>query len=155
MKKVLTLLMILIISSATGLCQKYDIRVENQGEGGRYYVKVTALLDKKQNKEALDYLKKYAVEGVMLRGIGGANGYSSQKPLIEDPTVKDTHKEFFEAFNNEKKYLDYVVLDNESVSVTQLPKKKYEVSGLLLIDKERLLHFLEESGIIEGFGNLW
>lgn len=155
MKKVLTLLMILIMSSVTGLCQKYDIRVENQGEGGRYYVKVTALLDKKQNKEALDYLKKYAVEGVMLRGIGGANGYSAQKPLIEDPTVKDTHKEFFEAFNNEKKYLDYVVLDNESVSVTQLPKKKYEVSGLLLIDKERLIHFLEECGIIEGFGNLW
>lgn len=155
MKKLMCLLMFLALGMAHGLCQDYDIRVENQGDGGKYYVAVTTVLDKKQNKEALEYLKKMAVEGVMLRGVAGAKGYPSQKPLIENPTAKVTHKDFFEAFNNDRLYLNYVYLENESVSVTQLPKKKFEVSARLLVDKESLLHLLEEAGIVEGFSNLW
>lgn len=155
MKKLMCLLAFLAFGLAHGFCQDYDIRVENQGEGGKYYVNVTTVLDKKQNKEALDYLKKLAVEGVMLRGVAAANGFPSQKPLVDNPTAKTTHKDFFDAFNNDRLYLSYVTLERESVSVTQLPKKKFEVSGRLLVDKESLLHFLEEAGIVEGFSNLW
>lgn len=155
MKKILSILITLLVSSASALAQDYNISVESQGEGGKYYVKVTTVLDKKQNKEALDYLKRFAVDGVMTRGIAGAKGYSSQKPLIDDPTVKTTRKDFFDAFYNDRIYLNYVLLENESVGVTELPKKRYEVTGRLLVDKERLLHFLEEAGIVQGFGNLW
>ncbi len=155
MRKLITLLLIILAGAAAASAQDFDIRMAGQGDGGRYYVKLTTVLDKKQNKTALDYLKRLAVDGVMFRGVAAGKGYTSQRALIEDPAVKVMKNEFFTAFYNEGLYKNYVNLENESVVVTKLPKNKFEVTGRLLVDKEGLLQFLEKSGIVEGFGNLW
>ncbi len=155
MKKIITFLLLALTVAISARCQDYDLRMAGQGDGGKYYVKITTVLDKKQNKTALDFVKRLTVDGVMFRGVASAKGYPSQSPLIKDTSVKARKSEFFDAFWNEQQYLNFVNLENESVVVTKLPKKKFEVTARLLVDKEALLQFLEDSGIVEGFGNLW
>lgn len=155
MKKTFYLLMFLVMSFATSFAQEYNLEFAGVGEGGNYFVKVTAVLSKKEYKDANDWLKRLAVDGVIFRGVAGGNGFTSQKPLITDPAVKSTKAEFFTLFNNEKQYLNFANLKNSSVSSVKLPKGKYEVSGNVLVDKERLLQYLQDNGIVSGLGNLW
>lgn len=155
MKKIFVLLLFVMCVAVTAGAQDYDIRMAGQGDGGRYYVKITTVLDKKQNKTAYDYLRRLATEGVLFRGVAGANGYPSQKAILTDVTIKSRKAEFFDAFYREKQYDNFVMLETESVVVTKLPKKKFEVTGRLLVDKEGLLHLMEDSGVIQGMGNLW
>ncbi|MBO4978076.1 MAG: hypothetical protein J6C67_05095 [Muribaculaceae bacterium] len=133
----------------------YDIEIAGQADGGRYLVRVTTVLDKNQKNDAREWLRRLAVDGVMFHGLAPAGGYSAQAPLIADPLVRSQKAEFFTAFNNEKLYNNYADLENSSIIMTKLPKKKWEVSALITVDKENLLHFLNEHGIVEGFGNLW
>lgn len=133
----------------------YDIAVAGQAQSGRYLVKVTTVLDKRQKDEPREWLRRLAVDGVMFRGLAPADGYPGQAPLITDPLTRSQKAEFFEAFNNEKLYNSYADLENSSIIMTRLPKKKWEVTALITVDKESLLHFLQQHGIVEGFGNLW
>lgn len=135
--------------------QDYNIRMAGQAANGGYYIKVSTVLDKKQNKTALDYIKKMAVDGVMLRGVAAGSGYGAQRPLIQDPDVIKQKAEFFEAFNREGVYANFCMVEPSSVSVTQLPKHKYEVTALVTVDKERLLQYLSEHQIIKNFDSLW
>lgn len=155
MKKTLFLFLLMFVSVGNCLAQEYNLEFAGVGDGGNYFVKVTAILGKKEYKEANDWLKRLAVEGVMFRGVAGGQGFTSQKALISDPNVQDTKAEFFTLFNREKKYLLFTNLKTSSVSSTKLPKGKYEVSGNVLVDKEKLLQYLESNGIVSGMGNLW
>ena len=155
MKKILVFLL-LVIGMATAVgAQEYDIRMAGQGDGGRYYVKITTILNKEQNKAAYDWLRRLAVEGDLFRGVAGANGYPAQKAIVADVTAKSRKAEFFDAFFREQQYNNFVALETESVVVTKLPKKRFEVMGRLLVDKEALIHLMEESGVVQGMGNLW
>lgn len=155
MKKKLLLLFMVLVGVATVFAQDYNLEFAGVGDGGNYFVKVTAVLTKKQYKEANDWLKQIAVEGVMFRGVAGGAGYNSQKPLISDPAVQSTKSEFFTLFNKEKQYLNFTSLKTSSVTSTKLPKGKYEVTGNVLVDKERLLQYLQDNGIVGGMNNLW
>ena len=147
--------LIAVICSLSMNAQDYNIRMAGQAANGGYYVKLTTVLDKKQNKSAMDYIKRMAVDGVMLRGVAAGNGYGAQKPLIEDPDIVRRKAEFFEAFNREGVYSNFCMVEPTSVTVTQLPKKKYEVSALVTVDKERLISYLTECQIIKNFDSLW
>ncbi len=133
----------------------YDIAVAGQAQSGRYLVKVTTVLDKKQKDTPREWLRRLAVDGVMFRGLAPAGGYPGQAALITDPLTRSQKAEFFEAFNNEKLYNSYADIEDSSILITRLPKKKWEVTALVTVDKEALLRFLQEHGIVEGFGNLW
>lgn len=152
MKKLLILLL-LIIATISGLAQDYNISSAGQGRDGNYYVKVTTYVTKTQM--AADAVKQCAVHGVLFRGIIDPTGVNTKSPLISDPNIENTKKKFFDAFFNEQAYLRYVSLNETSLSCTKVPKKKYEVTALLLVNKEALIHYLEEEGIIKGFSNLW
>lgn len=131
----------------------YDIAGNGQGKNGAYYVKVTTTV--KNVKGAKDELRKDAVHGVLFKGFSSAtDGRSGQKALIQDPNIEQTKVEFFNAFFNEKGYERYVTITESSFTSTKV-KKGFEVSALLLVDKESLQKYLEESGIIKGFSNLW
>lgn len=148
-------LLLAIICCVSATAQDYNIRMAGQAANGGYYVKVTTVLDKKQNKTAVDYVKKMAVDGVMLRGVAAGSGYGSQPPIIEDPDVARLKAEFFDAFNAEGRYNNFCSVEPSLVSVTQLPKKRYEVSALVTVDKERLIRYLTECQIIKNFDSLW
>ena len=151
--KRISIFIIVLLAVVWGACaQDYTITTAGQEKNGQYYVTVTTVLDKKQNKAALDWLVRLAVDGVMFRGTGG---YPSQQPLVKDPSAKQLKAEFFDAFYNEQQYKNYSSLERESVSVTKLPKKKFEVSGRVTVDKERLLAFLSKAGIVKSFDDLW
>ncbi|MCH5229969.1 MAG: hypothetical protein J1F12_08275 [Muribaculaceae bacterium] len=155
MKKKISLLVFLFVAIFNCMAQDYNLEFAGVGDGGNYFVKVTAILSKKEYKASQDWLKRLAVDGVMFRGVGGGAGYNAQKALINDPAVRDTKAEFFTLFNKEKKYLDFCNLKSSSVVATKLPKGKYEVSGNVLVDKEKLLQYLMDNGIVSGMNNLW
>ena len=155
MKKIILTLLAAIIGFCGGMAQDYNLRMAGNATNGGYYVKVVTVLDKKQNKTAMDYIKKMAVDGVMLRGVAPGNGYPAKQPLIDDPDMVRTKAEFFEAFNRDKLYENFCIVEPTSVSVTELKKKKYEVSALVTVDKERLISYLTECQIIKNFDSLW
>lgn len=155
MKRLIISLLAMVLCCVGLYAQDYNMRMAGQASDGGYYVKVTTVLDKKQNKTALDYVKRMAVDGVMLRGVAAGSGYSAQRPIIQDPDVARLQADFFEAFNRDGLYNNFCNLEPTSVVVTELPKKRYEVSALVTVDKERLINYLTECQIIKNFDSLW
>lgn len=155
MKKVLVsfvLLMCCMIASA----QEYYVQSAGQDQGGRYLVSVTVNVKKKLPSSAEDLVMKYAVQGVMFRGLMAAEGYGEQKPLITDPTIQQTKADFFQAFDNEAKYRNFASIVNSSLSSMKNKKTKMiETSAVVMVDKEALQHYLEEAHVLKGFSNLW
>jgi hypothetical protein len=145
---------ILILPVQLSAQENYDISSGGQGKNGQYFVKVTTHV--KDLKEAKEELKKDAVRGILFRGfISNETGIESQKPLIRDPSIETTKADFFNSFFSENKYARYVTLTETSFNSVKESRKSYMVSALLLVDKEQLIHYLEEAGIIKGFSNLW
>jgi len=151
----LKLIALLLIGFCANLCaqSQYDITSAGQGRGGDYFVKVTTTV--KKVKEANDALRRCAVHGVLFKGFNaGSDGGTNQKPLIADPNVERTKAEFFNAFFNEKKYDRYVTMTESSLTSVKV-KKGYEVSALMTVKKDDLYKYMEDSGVVKGFSNLW
>jgi hypothetical protein len=132
---------------------QYSMIGSGQGKNGTYRLKVsTTVKDVKSGKEVL---KRYAVHGVLFKGFAyEEEGIARQKPLVNDPNIESEKASFFNAFFSEKKHEQYVTIVNTSYTSIKV-KGGYEVSGLILVDKEKLLNYLEESGVVKGLSNLW
>ena len=155
MKKTLLLFVFCLCSMAIS-AQDYYVRSAGQGQGGRYLVAVTVNVKKKLTTTPEDLVMRYAVEGVMFNGLMAADGYGEQKPLIKDPDVKLTKADFFKAFNNEGAYKRFAsIVPSSLTSMKNKKTKMIETAATVMVDKEALQHYLEESGIIKGFSNLW
>lgn len=153
MKRLFLFILICLCCNCIFAQQDYDIAGCGQGKNGAYLVKVTSVL--KDVKTAKDVLRRNAVHGVLFRGfMNDTDGGTNQKPLISDPNTEHTKAEFFKAFWNEKSYERYAQMTASSLTSMKV-KKGYEVSAIFLVDKESLQHYLEESGVIQGFSNLW
>lgn len=155
-KKIILSFILCCLAMANVCAQEYSITSGGQGKNGRYLVRVTLKTKaKKSELNAENLLKHYAVHGVMFRGIASTEGFGEQKPLVCDPNLEQVKSDFFNAFFAEESYKRYASIVESSMSSTKLSKKTYEVTALLLVDKESLQNYLEKSGIIEGFSNLW
>ena len=155
MKKVL-LSFVLLMCCMMVSAQEYYVQSAGQGQGGRYLVSVTVNVKKKLPSTAEDLVMKYAVQGVMFRGLMASDGYGEQKPLITDPTIEQTKADFFQAFNNEGKYRNFASIVNSSLTSMKNKKTKMiETTAVVMVDKEALQHYLEEAHVIKGFSNLW
>lgn len=155
MKKILLIVM-LILSSIIGRAQEYTIQSEGVDNNGNYVIRIVVSTKKKPSKTAEDLVRQYAVHGVMFRGITAAKNYSAQPPLIKDPNIEQTKKDFFDAFLREKAYNRYASIVPSSLSVIKNKQSKMmETSALVTVSKELLQKFLEENGIIQGFSDLW
>ena len=67
-----------------------------------------------------------------------------------------TKGEFFKAFWDEGGYKRDASIVPSSLSVMKNKQTKMtEVSATVMVDKESLQHYLEESQVIDGFSNLW
>ena len=155
MKKVLLTIM-LTLGCIFANAQEYSIQSEGVDNNGNYIVRIIVSTKKKPSKSAEDLVKRYAVHGVMFRGVTAAKGYSAQPPLIKDPNIEKTKKMFFEAFWRENAYSRYASITLSSLTVMNNKQSKMtETSALVTISKEQLQKYLEDNGIIQGFSNLW
>lgn len=155
MKKILLIVM-LILSSIISRAQEYTIQSEGVDNSGNYVIRIVVSTKKKPSKTAEDLVRQHAVHGVMFRGITAAKNYSAQPPLIKDPNIEQTKKDFFEAFLREKAYNRYASIVPSSLSVIKNKQSKMtETSALVTVSKELLQKFLEDNGIIQGFSDLW
>ena len=141
--------------SARAQSADYNISCGGQGKDGAYLVRVETVVKKVALGE--DELKRCAVHGVLFRGFtGDASGCTSHKPLLRDGSAETTHAEFFaEFFADGGPYTRFVSTVEASFQSVKLKKKRYEVSALMLVDKEALLHALEDAGVVKGFSDLW
>ncbi len=155
MKKIL-LPLLLCLGYMFSYAQEYTIQSAGVDNSGNYVVRIMVSTKKNPSKTAEDLVRQYAVHGVMFRGVMAANDYSAQPPLIKDPNVEQTKKQWFDAFWNEKAYNRYASIQPSSLSVMKNKQSKMvETSALVTVSKEQLQKYLEESGIIQGFSNLW
>ena len=155
MKKSL-LFVVFAICSLMVSAQEYNVQSAGTGKDGSYLVKVKVSIKKMKNVTAQDLVLRYAVEAVMFDGVNDANGFSAQKPLIKDADTRQKQAEFFDAFNNEGKYKRFASVVNSSLtSMKNKQTKMFDNEATVIVKKEELQHFLEESGIIKGFSNLW
>lgn len=139
---------------AQQIAQAYDIACGGQGKNGTYMVKVTVQV--KKVEEGMEMLKRCAVHGVLFRGFTGeAVGCTSQKPLVGNPAIEQTQAAFFTRFFEDGIYRGYVSPVESSFTNTKLKRRLFEVSALFLVDKERLLRYLEENDIVKGFSDFW
>ena len=151
--------MLLLCLSCT-LCQaqtdQYSVRIAGQGQSGNYLVNVTVNTKKGVTKKAEDLVRLYAVHGVIFRGLMSTDGYGEHQPLVKDPNVEQTKADFFNRFWAEGAYNRYTTIVGASLSVIKNKQTKMtETSATVRVDKEALQHYLEESGVIQGFSNLW
>lgn len=155
MRKLLFII-VMCMTCLLASAQTYTITSGGQGNSGNYLVKITVSTKKNPTKEAENLVKRYAVHGVIFRGLMAADGYGEQKPLVKDPNVESTKAEFFNAFWKEGAYTRYATIVPSSLSVIKNKQTKMvDTSASVLVDKESLEHYLEESGVIKGFSNLW
>lgn len=151
---------VVLISSCGAPKPAYNV-VESRIEGvdigtdGTYLVKAYAYGNKVP--VAMDAAKLEAVRGVVFKGFAGKSGhFSSQAPLVNSVSEKDSNKAFFDAFFAPGgEYLNYInrALD-ESPEITKVGKG-YEVGLVVSVAKDRLREYLEQKGVIkaltEGF----
>lgn len=155
MKKVLMTLMFCLIGMGV-YAQEYTATSGGTGKKGEYLVNVTVSVKKKEVKEAESLVKKCAVHAVLFRGLMSADRYSSQKPLIKDPNVENVKSAFFQSFWDGGNFKNYTALVGSSlVTMKNKQTKMHEISATVMVDKESLLKYMEEQGIIQGFSNLW
>lgn len=155
MKNVLLIVM-LTLGCIVANAQEYTIQSEGVDNSGNYIVRIVVSTKKKPLKTAQDLVRRYAVHGVMFRGVTAAKGYSAQPPLVKDPNVEENKRAFFEAFWRENAYFRYASITPSSLTVMKNKQSKMiETSALITVSKEQLQKYLEENGIIKGFSNLW
>lgn len=155
MKKVLLIIM-LTLGCVVANAQEYTIQSEGVDNSGNYIVRIVVSTKKKPLKAAEELVKRYAVHGVIFRGVTAAKGYSAQPPLVKDPNVENVKKAFFDAFWRENAYNRYASITPSSLTVMKNKQSKMvETSALITVSKALLQKYLEENGIIEGFFDLW
>ena len=155
MKKVLLTCVLCLV----GLCvygQEYTATGGGTGKKGEYLVNVTVSVKKKEVSNAESLVKKCAIHAVLFRGLTSPETHTSQKPLIKDPNVENVKSTFFQSFWNEGHFKNYTALVPSSLmAMKNKQTKMHEVTATVVVDKESLLKYMEEQGIIQGFSNLW
>lgn len=148
--------MMLCLGCLSLSAQDYSLMSEGVDNNGNYVMRIVVSTKKKPSESAEDLVRRYAVHGVMFRGVTAAQGYSSQPSLIKDPNVEQTKKVWFDAFWKEGAYKKYVSITPSSLSVMKNKQSKMtETSAIVTVSANELKQYLEEEGINKGLSNLW
>ncbi|MBQ7942055.1 MAG: hypothetical protein IJ328_06585 [Muribaculaceae bacterium] len=155
MRKIL-IFMITLSMSVIAYSQEYIISSAGIGKSGNYNIKVVVSTKKKPKSNLEDLVMRYAVHGVLFRGIMSTDGYGEHKPLIENPGIEQSRSDFFKPFFEEGQYKKYASIVETTLSTMKNKQtKRVETSANVLVDKETLLKDLEKAGVVKGFSNLW
>ena len=97
----------------------------------------------------------YAVRGLLFEGIPGsmANRIQSQKPLVQDASVRTSKQEYFQNFFDKGDYRLYVeMLPNVFPHVVKV-NGGYKVKVSVILKKQLLRKRLEKDGIIKSLSS--
>lgn len=156
MKKVLILLFCSLCTLSTiakkDIPLKYDIVCAGSGSQGTYLVEVSVYVEKPNTN--IDLIKKAAVHGVIFRGFTGAQGCTSQRPIIRETTAAQQHGDYFQAFFQPNgQFISYATLIDGSTQTTKIDKKAYRMTAVVSVAKDQLRKALEDAGIIKNLSN--
>ena len=131
---------------------KYESHCAGTGTDGSYLVKVWCY--SKQKKLNPQQAGQCAVHGIIFKGVtGGLQGCSSQPALARDPSLQETHKDFFQKFfastGDFNKYVLSVGTNIERIKT----KGAWKYGVVVHVAKDPLRKDLESAGIIKGLSS--
>ncbi|MDA3780361.1 MAG: hypothetical protein PF487_09130 [Bacteroidales bacterium] len=133
---------------------RYEIQCEGTGSQGTYLIKVWSY--SKLPKVAIKQSKKNAIHAIIFQGYtGGKRGCTSQKPLANNPNVKQEHEAFFKTFFADgggfMKFVSSTTDGNvASGDVLKVNDDEYKIGIIVSVRKDALRKYLENAGIIKG-----
>lgn len=109
----------------------------------------------KNVEKATESALVYAVKGMLFEGIPGSttNRIQSQQPLVKDPSVRTTKKEYFDHLFDSGDYRLYVeTMPGIAPKVVKFDGG-YKVKVSVILKKQLLRKRLEKDGIIKSLGS--
>lgn len=132
----------------------YQLECISTTNDGNYTVKVWVMTS--NAKKANELAKKYAVHGIIFRGLTANKGCSAEKPLVDSPSVEKEKSDFFKTFfENKGKYLEYVSGTNDAKAEPEIIKNKSgtKIGIIVTVAKEQLRKTLVHEGIIKSLNS--
>ena len=132
----------------------YQLECISTSNDGNYIVKVWVMTS--NAKKANELAKKYAVHGIIFRGLTANKGCSAEKPLVDSPSVEKEKSDFFKTFfENKGKYLEYVSGTNDAKAEPEIIKNKSgtKIGIIVTVAKEQLRKALVHEGIIKSLNS--
>ena len=144
----LAAMVVLSVASVAGKSKfSYEIMGAGSGLEGTCLVKVYVYGNASDAE-----LKKAAVHGVIFRGYSGTMSGASQPPMAS-PQVEETHREFFEAFMDEKggcqNYASIVPGSYDRVKTA----KGRKTGAVVQVMRTSLRQDLEKQGVINSLSS--
>lgn len=154
-KTLLFLLMMVMISSFSAYSKKgadnsLDYQIEGAGTATQgYYLVEVSLMTKNKNVSDAE-LCRAAVHGVLFRGFSNPSARQSQKPLAGSAANEAQHIDFYkEFFSEEGTAANYASVVTGTRTITRLDKG-YRVKAKINVNKEALVKYLQEMGVIKN-----
>lgn len=130
---------------------EYTIEGAGTATQGNYLVKATVISKNKNVTD--DELRRAAVHGVLFRGFSNAEKRQSQKPLAGSLANEGQHADFYKDFFAENGMAKNFASPVEGSRSIKKVDKKYHVSATVTVNKEALLKYLQEAGIVKGLNS--
>lgn len=132
--------------------RRYDIICEGNGTEGTYLVKVWVYTNKLSIKP--EVIRKYAVHGIIFKGVAGDAKCSGQKPMVKSLSVEEENKEYFtKFFEKDNAYLNFATIIEKTYDRVKVTKRQYKLGAIVSIAKDQLRKQLEADGIIRGLSS--
>lgn len=159
MRQIWLMLLLCVFSAAFSAQAKEDknavpeYTIEGAGTAtqGNYLVKVTVI---SKNKHVTDNeIRRAAVHGVLFRGFSNPEKRQSQKPLAGSIANEAQHADFYKDFFAENGKANFFASPVEGSRIVKKVDKTYHVSSIVTVNKESLLKFLKDVGIVKGLNS--
>lgn len=140
----LILLAFPVVSFAGGISEEYTIEGNGTGAEGSYLVKVTIVAKKAAIDDAS--FVRCAIHGVLFRGFESQQHRQHQRAMT-DSNDEEEYADFYASFfkGDLSSYADVV----EGSRQVRMAGKKYRISSVIQVFKDKLRHDLEEQGVIK------
>jgi hypothetical protein len=136
---------------------RYDIECEGIAKQGAKLVKVWSY--SKNPRHAISSTMRNAVHGIIFKGYaGGGQGCTPLRPLVNDPSVEEEYKEFFDAFFEEGgEYLKYVSAATDGSIAPgdrlKVNRREYKIGAIITVMSDELRKRLEKENIVKSLSS--
>ena len=132
--------------------RRYDIICEGNGVEGTYLVRVWVYANKQNLKP--EQIRKYAVHGIIFKGVTGSAKCNGQKPLARSLSVEEENKSYFDEFFEKKNaYLNFATIVEGTFERVKVTKRQFKIGAVVSVSKDQLRKQLETDGIIRGLSS--
>lgn len=129
--------------------KRYDIICEGNGVEGTYLIRVWVYANKHNLKP--EPIRKYAIHGVIFKGVTGSAKCNGQKPLAKSLSVEEENKAYFDEFFEKKNaYLNFATIIEGTFERVKVTKRQFKIGAVVSVSKDQLRRQLEADGIIRG-----